>query len=97
MLGSTAMAEMLGRCVSFPLRERLGVPIAILILLVFVGVGVDTILRPKRHMNAYLRRGGEMLREWNELGVQLGGLVFAGASCWMLYELVRSVWTECFG
>jgi hypothetical protein len=91
------MAVILGRCASLPLRERLGVPIAILILLVFVGVGVDTILRPKRHMNNYLRRGGEMLREWNETGVQLAGLVFAAASCWILYELVPSLWTECFG
>jgi hypothetical protein len=29
------------------------------------------IFRPRRHMNAYLRRGGEMLREWNELQIRM--------------------------
>lgn len=91
------MAGILGRWVGLPLRERLGVPIAILILLIFVAVGVDMILRPKRHMNSHLGRSGELLREWNETGVQVVGIVFASASCWILYDLVRSVWSECSG
>jgi len=91
------MAEILGRCGSLPLRERLGVPLAVLILLIFVGVGIDAIIHPRRHMNSYLRSGGEMLREWNETGVQFAGLVFSCGAGWMLYELVRSVWGECFG
>ena len=91
------MAEIFGRCGSNPLRERLGMLLAILILLIFVGIGIDAIFHPRRHMSAYLRSGGEMRREWNETGVQFAGLVFSCASGWMLYELVRSVWAECFG
>jgi hypothetical protein len=89
--------DVLGPCATLPLRERFGLQLATLILLLFVGVGADMMLRPKRHMNGYLRRDGEMLRDWNETGVQLTGLALASASCWMLYELVRSAWTKCFG
>jgi hypothetical protein len=32
-----------------PTGERIGVPVLILILLVFVGVGIDAIVHPKRH------------------------------------------------
>jgi hypothetical protein len=91
------MAAILGRCTTLPARERFGMPLAILILLFFVGVGIDTVIHPKRHMNSYLRSGGEMRRELNETGVQFVGLAFCGGSGWMLYELVRSVWTDCFG
>ena len=87
---------LLGTCTKLPVRERFGVPVAILMLLGFAAFGVDAIIRPRRHMNGYLRRGGDMLREWNELQVQLFGLLFSGASVWMLYELVRSVWQDCF-
>jgi hypothetical protein len=42
-------------------------------------------------MNGYLRRGGDILREWNELQVQFVGLVFVGGSVWVLFELLRSI------
>ena len=74
-----------------PIRARIGVPVAILILLVFVDVGVDMIVRPRRHMNIYLQRGGKMLRDWNELQMQACGLIFSCVSGWMLYELAKSV------
>lgn len=83
-------------CSTLPIRERIGVPVGILVLLAFVAVGIDAIVRPKRYMNSYLRRGGDMLREWNEVQVQLGGLVFTCASGWILYELVRGAWAKCF-
>jgi hypothetical protein len=60
------MHEILGRCGSLQLHERLGVPFAIVILLIFAGVGIDAIINPRRHMNGYLRSGGELPREWNE-------------------------------
>lgn len=91
------MAEILGRCGSLPLRERIGVPIAILMLLVFVIVGIDAIIHPRRHMNSYTRSGGEMLRDWNEMGIQFAGLIFSCGSGWMLYKLVQSLWADCFG
>ncbi len=90
------MPEIFGRCASLPIRERLGVPIAVLILVIFIGVGIHAIIDPRRHMNGYLRPGGELLREWNETGVQFAGLVFSCVAGWILYELVRSVWAECF-
>jgi hypothetical protein len=89
-------AALFERCEALPMRERLGVPLLILILLFFMGSGIDAIIHPLRHMNGYLRYGGEMLREWNEIGVRFAGLVFSCASGWMLYQLVRSVWEECF-
>ena len=52
------MAFVLGRCSTLPIRERLGTPIGVLVLLIFIGVGIDTIVHPKRHMNVYLRSGG---------------------------------------
>jgi len=91
------MTEILGRCSSLPWRERIGVRIAVLILLLFIGVGIDAIIGPKRHMNSYLPSGGAMLREWNEMGVQFVGLVFSCGSAWVLYELVRSVWAKPSG
>jgi hypothetical protein len=71
------------------------VPVGILVLLAFIAIGIDAVIHPKRHMNSYLRRGGDMLREWNEVQVQLIGLVFTCASGWMLCELVRGVWVKC--
>jgi hypothetical protein len=37
-----------------------------------------------------------MLREWNEIGAQFAGLAFCCFSGRMLYELVRSIWHDCF-
>lgn len=37
-------------------------------------------------MNGYLRRGSEMLRDWNELQMQVAGLIFACFASWVLYE-----------
>ena len=91
------MTDVLGRCGNLPWRERLGVPIGALMLLFFVGTGIDAIIHPKRHVNSYFCSGGEMRREWEETGVQFVGFVFSCASAWMLYELVQSVWADCFG
>lgn len=79
-----------------PLRERIGVPIALLILLALVAVGVYACIHPRRHINAYMKRGGEMWQEWNEVNVQIAGVVFACVSGWIFYELARSVWREWF-
>ena len=73
-------------------RERTGGLVVVLILLIFAAVGLDMVVRPRRHMNFYLRRGGEMLRACNELQVQLVGVLFACGSGWMLYQVVRDVW-----
>ena len=71
-------------------------PLGILIFLIFVGVGIDTIIHPRRNMNSYLRSGSEMRRDLNETGVQFVGFVFTCFSGFMLYVLVQSVWVDCF-
>jgi hypothetical protein len=91
------LAEVFGRCGKVAVREPFGVFVGIVVLLFFFGVGIDMIIHPRRHMNSYSRSGGEMLREWNETCTQVAGLIFSCVSGWMLYELVRSVWAECFG
>jgi hypothetical protein len=91
-----AIAGLFGNCGSLPVRERLVVPFAVLLLVCFIGFGIDMIIHPRRHMNGYLRSGGEMLRDWNEMGVQFLGVAFSCGSGWVLYQLVRSVWTRCF-
>jgi len=48
-------------------------------------------------MNANLRRGGEMLREWSELQMQFLGVLFTSAAGWILYRIVPSVWLDWFG
>jgi hypothetical protein len=63
--------------------------------LAFVAFGIDAVVRPKRHMNSYLRRGGDMLLEWNELQVRVAGLVLVCVSGWMLHQLVGEVWAKC--
>lgn len=78
------------------LRERIGGLIGILILLFFGAVGIDMVIHPRRHMNAYLRRGGEMLREWNEMQVQSLGLLLTCGSGWALYQIAPSVWLYWF-
>jgi hypothetical protein len=63
------------------MRERIGMPIVALILIIFVVVGIDAIIHPTRYMrSSYLRSGGEMLREWNKTGIQFFGLILGGVS-----------------
>jgi hypothetical protein len=78
---------------SVGIPESIGAPSEVLILLAFLVAGIDMVIHPKRHMkNAWLRRGGEMLREWNETGVQGLGLVVTGVSAWILYDLLHRFW-----
>jgi hypothetical protein len=84
----------LGRCSSLPLRERIGVPFVLVFLLFSAGFGIDAIIHPSRHVKGY--RGGEILRDWRETGAQFAGIVFCYASAWMLYKVIRSVWSDCF-
>ncbi|HEX4783822.1 MAG TPA: hypothetical protein VH350_05735 [Candidatus Sulfotelmatobacter sp.] len=48
-------------------------------LLIFAVIGVAHIVWPHRFMKPYLR---------SRVQIQLVGLIFAGASLWMLYELL---------
>jgi hypothetical protein len=91
------MLGIFSRCTAIPLRERIGEPLAVLVLLLFIGFGIDAVIHPLRHMNAHSRSGGEMRRDLAEVGVQFGGLLFIGFSGWALKELVLDIWDRCFG
>jgi hypothetical protein len=69
-------------------RAFFGMGIVVAFLLLAIALGTDAILHPRRYMNARLRSGGEMLREWNDISIRIFGCIFAGASVWMLYEVV---------
>jgi hypothetical protein len=86
----------MGHCSQLPTREVIGLPVIILVLLIFMGFGIDAVIHPKRHMNAYLRRGGEMLQDLNQTGVQIFGVILASGSGWVLYSVLRDVWSRCF-
>ena len=77
------------RIIESPVGAFLATTVVVLALLGCVAVGIGAVIRPRRFMNAYMKRCGEMLSDWNELGVQLFGLLFACGSGWMLYKLLR--------
>jgi hypothetical protein len=91
----TDLALFFSVCSGLPLRERIGAPIAILVLLLFLGIGIDTVINPSRHMNAYLRRGGDMLRDINQMQVRMVGLLFSVVAGVMLIVLIEGVWSDC--
>ncbi len=88
--------RILGHCGDAPLRERIGVIGVLIFLLGMVAVGVDMIFHPRRHMNGYLRSGGEMLREWNELQIRILGLVIVCGGSWVVYYFCSEIWRSCF-
>ena len=59
-----------------------------LILIAFTAIGVAHIFWPSwlvKHSGA--RKGGELLSDWNELGFQIVGAIFAAVSIYFLYSL----------
>jgi hypothetical protein len=60
--------------------------LVVVLLLGGVVVGVWSIVSPDRFTHG--RRGGEMLTEWNQLGTQFGGAIFAAVAAYMLYGFV---------
>jgi hypothetical protein len=66
--------------------------LAVAILLVFAAIGIGCIINPDRgikHFGQSLRRGGELLTEWNRIGIQFAGLAFGGFAVYLLYVLLR--------
>jgi hypothetical protein len=61
-------------------------------LLVFAAIGIGCIINPDwgiKHFGQSLRRGGELLTEWNRIGLQFVGLAFGGFAVYLLYVLLR--------
>ena len=64
--------------------------IAAIILVLFAAIGVAHIVNPDWFLKrSGIRKGGEMLTEWNRLGFQIVGAIFAGFAIYGLYVLLR--------
>lgn len=62
----------------------------VVMLVAFAAIGIAHILKPDYFMRrSGPRRGGEMLTEWNRLGFQIAGAVFAGFAIYLLYVFFR--------
>ena len=56
------------------------------VLVFFAAYGIAHVIYPDRFMKPW-HRGGEMLTEWNRLGIQLAGAIFAGFAIYVLYSV----------
>jgi hypothetical protein len=62
----------------------------VLVLLAFAGIGVAHIIKPDWFVNrSGVRKGGELLSDWNRLGFQIAGGIFAAFAIYGLYILLR--------
>ena len=69
--------------------------LGVLVLIVFMGLGIGHMLFPDYFIErSGLRRGGEMLTDWNRTGVQFVGLVATLFSGGVLYELLKDVFSK---
>jgi hypothetical protein len=72
------------------MKQALLRTIVVLMLLAFAGIGIAHIFRPDYFIKrSGVRRGGELLTEWNRLGFQIAGAIFAGFAIYLLYVLFR--------
>ena len=58
------------------------------VLIFFAAYGIAHVLYPDRFMKPS-HRGGEMLTEWNRIGIQIAGAIFAGFAIYVLYSVFR--------
>jgi hypothetical protein len=64
--------------------------VVVLMLVAFAGVGIAHVFKPDYFMKrSGVRKGGEMLTEWNRLGFQIAGAIFAAVAIYMLYSIFR--------
>ena len=64
--------------------------LAAVVLLLFAAVGVAHVVYPDWFIRrSSARKGGEMLTEWNRLGFQIAGAIFAGFAVYLLYHLLH--------
>ena len=72
------------------MKQALLSTIVVLLLLAFAGIGIAHIFRPDYFIKrSGVRRGGALLTEWNRLGFQIAGAIFAGFAIYLLYVLFR--------
>jgi len=64
--------------------------IVVLMLLAFAGIGIAHIFTPDFFIKrSGVRRGGELLTEWNRLGFRIAGATFAGFAIYFLCVLFQ--------
>ena len=60
-------------------------------LLVFAGIGVGHVINPTWFVKrSGIRKGGKLLNDWNALGFQIAGAIFAALSLYLLYILISN-------
>jgi hypothetical protein len=62
------------------------------ILAGFAVIGIGCVIKPDwgiKHFAQSWRRGGELLTEWNRLGIQFVGLAFGGFAAYLIYIVLR--------
>ena len=63
--------------------------LAALMLLVFVKIGIASVLNRDRFIaRSGAPKGGELLTAWNRLGFRIAGASFTGVALYMLYYLI---------
>ena len=72
------------------MADLLKMTAAVALLLGFFGLGVAHIIKPDWFIRrSGVRRGGELLTDWNRMEFQLVGAIFAGLAAYVLYHLFR--------
>lgn len=66
--------------------------VVVLLLVAFAGIGIAHIFKPDWFIRrSGVRRGGEMMSEYNRAGFQIAGAVFAATAVYMLYSLFSAL------
>jgi hypothetical protein len=64
--------------------------VLVLLLAAFAVIGIAHVFNPAWFMRrSGVRKGGAMLTEWNRLGFQIAGAIFAVVALYMLYSIFR--------
>ena len=72
------------------MKQALLRTIVVLMLLAFAGIGIAHIFTPDFFIKrSGVRRGGELLTEWNRIGFQITGAIFAAFAIYLLYFFFR--------
>ncbi len=58
------------------------------VLVFFAALGIAHMLYPDRFMKPW-HRGGEMLTEWNRLGIRIVGAILTAGTTYILYSMFR--------
>jgi hypothetical protein len=69
--------------------------LAVIVLLFFFGIGVAHLIWPDYFIKrSGLRKGGEMLTDFNRMGVQAVGAITAGATLYFTYDILKNYFSK---